>query len=179
MRQVGLLCIVILLFVVTWAVIVPLEQRDDITHRGTELHLPNQNTVEHPTQQAVTPAPRKVTFREVSEKSRDALATTAAYMSQEKKSLQNKMSVTLQRVDRELARLRTEAARAKADDKGTLNRRIIDLQEAKASLLDLKANLHEPTQAAWKTLKANWNRLELDINARISPDDSKDSSAAG
>jgi hypothetical protein len=174
MRQVGLLCIVILLFVVTWAVIVPMEQRDNSARDTNGRLITTQKAYMH--EQVRTP--KKVTFQEVSEKSRDALTTTAAYMKQEKESLQSKMSITLQRVDHELARLRAEAERVKADDKSELNRRITDLQEAKASLLNLKADLHEPTQAAWKTLKANWNRLEVDINARMKTEDEKPAAQA-
>jgi len=123
---------------------------------------------------AVTSQP-PITLAEVAEKSKDALDTTTAYLQQEKQSLQSRMSVLQAKLDREIANLRAEWEQANQQRKQELNGKIVGLQEAKTKLVDMQGQVDQKigqtTRAAWEKLKRNYNRMEMDLNGRIPPDD--------
>jgi hypothetical protein len=58
-------------------------------------------------------------------------------------------------------------AKAEQNQRTSLQQRLVDLQDAKQSLLQLQSDLPASTQSTWNRIKANWNRLEPNINARI------------
>jgi hypothetical protein len=179
MRQLGLLLLMIVLLIAAWTIIAPV-------HKPNATDLPGKHgaTSSDPN---VREAQKTVTFQEVSRKSQDALTTTAAYMQQEKDKLQVRMSGTLRKLDREIARLQAEANQAKAHDvkmpdrnnyQDKLQRRLVDLQGAKHSLLQMRSNLPSATKTAWSQIRTNWNRLEVDINARLQTAESDKAQAA-
>lgn len=120
-------------------------------------------------------AGRPITLAEVAEKSKDAFNTTAAYLQQEKHSMQSRMSVLQAKLDKEITRLRAEAEQADKLHKQELSGKIIDLQDAKTRLLGMQGQIDQKvgktTHSAWEKLKQNYNRMELDLNARIPPED--------
>jgi hypothetical protein len=82
------------------------------------------------------------------------------------------MSDTLRRLDGEIARLRAQEAESRrhevqSTDRDQLQHRLVDLQDAKNSLLQMRSALPAATQTAWQHIQTNWNRLEVDINARL------------
>lgn len=164
MRQLGLLLLMIVLLIAAWAVIAP------VRHTNTEdkLHSADSNKISDNTYK---PHNKQVTFQQVSEKSQAALVTTAAYVQQEKNKLRARMGVTLRKLDQEIARLQattqTDTSNVKPEAQGTARQRLVDLQGAKQTLLQLQSSVPTATQATWNRIKANWNRLEPDINARI------------
>lgn len=141
---------------------------------GSAIHLPQQDT------HAIA---RHITLQEVTNHSRIAFDTATGYMIQEKERLQPEITATLARLDEEITRLKTNLERSDSGisplkastDKASLNtpsgsnkrNKINDLQQARNSLLQIKAQLGEVTEVTWRTVKNNWNRLEWDINARI------------
>jgi Skp family chaperone for outer membrane proteins len=156
----------IMLLIATWAVITPVRQN---TPEDRDTHPIHSTKLSGPAKPSNT---KPVTFQQVSEKSQAALVTTAAYVRQEKDKLRARMGVVLQKLDQEIARLQTaqakmKIAKAEQNQRTSLQQRLVDLQDAKQSLLQLQSDLPASTQSTWNRIKANWNRLEPNINARI------------
>lgn len=156
MRNLGLLILVCIGLFFAWTTLTPSPPE----HSAVSLPPSGQGEPQR--------ANRPVTLSEVTAKSKDTLETTATYLGQEKEKIQARMSVTLQKLDQQIARLRSEAGQAEQQRKNELNLQISDLQASKARLIDMREHVGGATETAWNAVKQNWNRMEIDINAHLS-----------
>lgn len=136
-------------------------------------HPPAKTVTEQTTTHRIQGSP--ITLGDVSEKSRDALTITAAYMHQEKKRIEAAMAVTLQKLDRLIAQMQAQQSALPTADRSEWQHRIHDWETTRDNVVELQSRLRPAENSTIEQIKTNWQSLEVDISHRMMPDSRKES----
>lgn len=119
-----------------------------------------------PPQQLPEPTDR-ITLMQVSEKSKDALVTTAAFMRQEKIRIGAAMSVTLQKLDRMIAQLQDKTGSLPQTERGVWHHKIRNWQTTRNQVVQLQSRLGPAENGTMDHIKNHWQAVEVDISDRL------------
>lgn len=115
----------------------------------------------------IEPQPEQVTLAEVSQKSSDALTTTATFMKQEKARIDAHMSITLRKLDRVIEDLQGTLADASDSEKPVYQRRLENWQSARENVVQLQSRLEPAENSTLDQIKENWRAVQVQISGNL------------
>lgn len=113
-------------------------------------------------------AETKVTATEVKKETVEAVEAAGAYADEKKEEFTKRMKSNLDELDREMNELKKDAATASKEAKTIANRRILEIQKKRDTMVKNYVALEKSSDKAWKKMKTGLEKAWGEVKSAYS-----------